>query len=300
MKRTSTLSPLPPFQIPADSKIRPDAPIGVIDTGTGGDLHAAHLKQIYPGENIVVHKVNDFQFAGNQKLGDIALAFHRGIAELLDAEQCKVVHVCCNSASCALYRAGLLASDNTQVQSLVRPAIRLSLAAARRYPAARHALMATSATLDSKVYKNELEELMAFRGIRTTPVTTIPVPILIGLIEQLPVSDPAIRFALELQLAQLESMPEILGLFCSHLELLAITCRDVFLRHGIRLLLPGRQLATETGSRLARQGLLNCQGNNGFVRFRSTRQDAAATARMDARFHEFQALLSMKGNPMLH
>ena len=248
-------------------------PIGVFDSGVGGLTVLHELLVTLPHEDVVYLGDNARLPYGPRPLAEIR-RFALEIGRLLEHEGVKLIVVACNSATAAGLHDVQRALD-VPVVGVLQPEARAPALATRNR---RVGLLATEATVSSGRYD---EAVLAHDA--SVEVVSVPCPRLVPLIEG---PDPfgeettdAVReVAAPLQAAGVDTV--ILG--CTHYPILRPIFQRVFGR-SVTLVFSADETAREVAETLARKGIENDEGREGFYRFLTT-GDPAAFREMGKRF----------------
>jgi glutamate racemase len=155
---------------------RPDAPIGIFDSGIGGLTVARAIQQLLPSESLVYFGDTAHLPYGDKSEAAIQ-AYSIKIADVLLDRGCKVIVIACNSASSAAY--DLLREyvrEQAEVINVIDP---MTEVVARDFANKTVGLIGTRRTVQSGIYAQKLAQTNA--NIRLQSLAT---PLLAPMIEE--------------------------------------------------------------------------------------------------------------------
>lgn len=258
--------------------MKPDAPIGVFDSGLGGLAVLREVRCLLPHEDVLFVGDTARQPYGPQPVEDVR-RYAVEITRYLAAQGAKLAIIACNTASVAGRDAAQRCSPpDFPVLGMVGPGVRAALSASG---SGRIGVWGTALTVDAKAYDKEI--LKSDPGVE---VLGVACPELLRLAEKGQIDDRA--YLLELAqryyrpLAQFQADTLILG--CTDL-----TCvRDFAVEtagEGVTVVDPAEEVAREAREILQEAGALKSPGVEPAVyRFTITGEDAACFAAFAERF----------------
>lgn len=151
-------------------------PIGVFDSGIGGLTVAAAIARRLPAERIVY-----FGDTAHLPYGEKSPAALRSyavrIVDFLKSQDCKAIVIACNTASAVANEAAKKrAGKEIPVINVIEPTVKLIT---RKYNSGRIGVIATKATVNSRVYARRMEK----HG-KDLKVTMLATPLLVSMIEE--------------------------------------------------------------------------------------------------------------------
>lgn len=236
-----------------------DEYIAVFDSGVGGISVLRELAKLMPEENYLY-----FGDSANAPYGKRTTAEVKQLtmdaARMLMARGIKALVVACNTATAAAIRDLREAYPDTIIVG-IEPALKM---AADRFPGGYIGVMATPVTLREDKFVQQVER---FSGVT---VSTIPVPDLVGLVEQGHINDEAVEDLLRPVLEPYAGKLDAVVLGCTHYPFAAKTVSKI-LGEQTAVLDGGEGTARETRRRLAEAGLL--RDGPGAVQMENSAQD---------------------------
>lgn len=193
------------------TKIDPNAPIGVFDSGVGGLTVAREIMRNLPMEKIIYFG-DTARVPYGSKSRDTVIRYSRQIVRFLREQQVKAIVVACNTAS-ALALSTLEKESDIPIIGVVKPGARVAIETTKKK---RVGVIATEATINSHLYR----ELI----LQMDPEITVvgrPCPLFVPLVEEGWLHDSvtetvARRYLKDLQDQDIDTL--ILG--CTHYPLL--------------------------------------------------------------------------------
>ncbi|MBS6734117.1 MAG: glutamate racemase [Clostridiales bacterium] len=193
------------------TKIDPNAPIGVFDSGVGGLTVAREIMRNLPMEKIIYFG-DTARVPYGSKSRDTVIRYSRQIVRFLREQQVKAIVVACNTAS-ALALSTLEEESDIPIIGVVKPGARVAIETTKKK---RVGVIATEATINSHLYR----ELI----LQMDPEITVvgrPCPLFVPLVEEGWLHDSvtetvARRYLKDLQDQDIDTL--ILG--CTHYPLL--------------------------------------------------------------------------------
>lgn len=236
-----------------------DEYIAVFDSGVGGISVLRELAKLMPEENYLY-----FGDSANAPYGKRTTAEVKQLtmdaARMLMARGIKALVVACNTATAAAIRDLREAYPDTIIVG-IEPALKM---AADRFPGGYIGVMATPVTLREDKFVQQVER---FSGVT---VSTIPVPDLVGLVEQGHINDEAVEDLLRPVLEPYAGKLDAVVLGCTHYPFAAKTVSKI-LGEQTAVLDGGEGTARETRRRLAEAGML--RDGPGAVQMENSAQD---------------------------
>ena len=195
------------------SRVTPDAPIGVFDSGVGGLTVARRVLDLLPNERIVYVADQAHVPYGGRELAEVR-RFACGISAALFSHGCKAVVMACNiSSAVALESVRMLHSADT-VLGMIGPG---ACRAVRATQNGRIGVLATAGTVQSGAYSRTLHSL----DPRLT-VVEVPCPDFVPLVEAGLERSEAARDAAARYLAPIRRIDaDVVILGCTHYPFLA-------------------------------------------------------------------------------
>ncbi|MED9902803.1 MAG: glutamate racemase [Lachnospiraceae bacterium] len=230
-----------------DDTKRREAPIGVFDSGIGGLTVVREIMRQIPNERIVYFGDTARVPYGN-KSKETVTRFSRQIVRFLETHHVKTIVVACNTASAyALHE--LEKEIDIPMIGVVKPG---AIAAAKTTKNGRIGVIATEATIGSRIYSKYIEEI--------NPDVTIwgkACPLFVPLVEEGLLQDPvtdeiARRYLTELIDLDIDTL--ILG--CTHYPIIRSTIGKI-MGEKVTLVNPAYETAMELRELLLEKGLLN-------------------------------------------
>ncbi len=158
------------------SDITDKRPIGVFDSGIGGLTVAGSIARRLPYERIVYYG-DTAHLPYGEKSAKALRSYADSIAGFLQEQSCKAIVIACNSAS-AVAADGLRKSlgKSLPVVDVISPTARM---AARKYPQGSIGVIATKATVNSRIYARRIA-----RWAPDAKVRMLATPLLVAMIEE--------------------------------------------------------------------------------------------------------------------
>ncbi len=193
------------------TKIDPNAPIGVFDSGVGGLTVAREIMRNLPMEKIIYFG-DTARVPYGSKSRDTVIRYSRQIVRFLREQQVKAIVVACNTAS-ALALSTLEEESDIPIIGVVKPGARVAIETTKKK---RVGVIATEATINSHLYRELIRQM--------DPEITVvgrPCPLFVPLVEEGWLHDSvtetvARRYLKDLQDQDIDTL--ILG--CTHYPLL--------------------------------------------------------------------------------
>jgi glutamate racemase len=240
--------------------MRPDAPIGMFDSGVGG-LTVLHALLVRMPREDVVYIGDTGRFPYGPRSRDELIVFARELAGVLVERGAKIIVVACNSATAAALPT-LQRETPVPVVGVVTPEARAAVQATR---ARRVGVLATEATVASGRYAEAIHDLDA--GVE---IVQVACP---GLAESIqggePYSEQTLALIQEacapLRAARVDTV--VLG--CTHYPLV----RHMLQRElgaEVRTIAAAEELAEEVAQALARKGWARGDDHRGVYEFLAT------------------------------
>ncbi len=227
--------------------LQKESPIGVFDSGVGGLTVVREIMRQIPNERIVYFG-DTARVPYGSKSRDTVTRFSRQIVRFLQTFQVKTIVVACNTASAYALDA-LEEETDLPLIGVVKPGAKAASQVTRN---GRVGVIATEATIGSKIYSRYIKELN-----KDVTIYGKACPLFVPLVEeglwQDPVTDEiARRYLTELIDIDIDTL--ILG--CTHYPLICSTLGRI-MGEGVTLVNPAYETALELKGLLAEKGLLN-------------------------------------------
>lgn len=153
-----------------------NSPIGIFDSGIGGLTVAAAIKKILPQENLIYFG-DTAHLPYGEKAAESIKHYSVQIAGFLAEKKCKAIVIACNTISAVAFNDVRKYIDkNIAVYNVIDPVAEF---VAAHYPIQKVGVIATKATINSRVYAKRINKLSA-----TTIVTSLATPLLVPMIEE--------------------------------------------------------------------------------------------------------------------
>lgn len=225
--------------------------IGVRDSGVGGLTVAREIKRQIPHARLLYFADTAHVPYGDRAPREVRF-FALSITEFLISRGARIVVFACNTSSAYALQ---IAKKRFAIPlfGMIEPGARAALQANASTPAAPIGVLATSATVHSRMYARWIENLQS-ENSHKTPAIEIACPRFVPLVESEQVSTPAAHAACEEYLApllQAGARTVILG--CTHYPLLLPVLQSV--APHVRFVDPAQFLAREIAA-LAAPGVL--------------------------------------------
>lgn len=229
--------------------LQKESPIGVFDSGVGGLTVVREIMRQIPNERIVYFG-DTARVPYGSKSRDTVTRFSRQIVRFLQTFRVKTIVVACNTASAYALDA-LEEETDLPLIGVVKPGAKAASQVTRN---GRVGVIATEATIGSKIYSRYIKELN-----KDVTIYGKACPLFVPLVEeglwQDPVTDEiARRYLTELIDIDIDTL--ILG--CTHYPLIRSTLGRV-MGEGVTLVNPAYETALELKGLLAEKGLLNTE-----------------------------------------
>lgn len=227
--------------------LRKDAPIGIFDSGVGGLTVAREIMRQIPNEKIIYFG-DTARVPYGSKSKETVTRFSQQIVRFLRTFDVKTIVVACNTAS-AYALDTLEQESDIPIIGVVKPGAKTAASATRN---GRIGVIATEATIGSKIYSSYIKELND-----NVTIYGKACPLFVPLVEeglwQDPVTDEiAKRYLTELIDIDIDTL--ILG--CTHYPLIRSTLGKI-MGDGVELVNPAYETAVELKQMLQSKGLLN-------------------------------------------
>lgn len=153
-----------------------DGPIGIFDSGIGGLTVASAVAKRLPDEHIVYFG-DTAHLPYGEKSAKALRSYAEGITSFLIERGCKAIVIACNSASAtAATTVRKMAGKAVPVVDVITPTAQL---AARSFHDGKIGVIATKATVNSRVYARRIEKLSP-----DAKITMLATPLLVAMIEE--------------------------------------------------------------------------------------------------------------------
>jgi glutamate racemase len=151
-------------------------PVGIFDSGIGGLTVAAAIRQHLPKEQLIYFG-DTAHLPYGEKSTKALRSYAVGISEFLLQQNCKAIVIACNTASAvATDTVKKHVGRSTPVINVIDPTARY---AAQHYPSGKIGVIATKATVNSRIYARRIERLSP-----EARVTMLATPLLVAMIEE--------------------------------------------------------------------------------------------------------------------
>ena len=226
-----------------------NAPIGVFDSGIGGLTVVREIMRQIPNEKIVYFGDTARVPYGN-KSRETVTRFSRQIARFLQSHEVKTIVVACNTASA--YALDELEQEiDIPIIGVVKPGAKAAAQATRN---GKLGVIATEATIGSRIYNQYIQEL--------NPNVTIlgkACPLFVPLVEEGLLQDPVTDEIARRYLSELiDSDIDTLILGCTHYPLIRTAIGRIMGEH-VTLVNPAYETAMELKEMLKERALLNTE-----------------------------------------
>ena len=228
---------------------RSKAPIGVFDSGIGGLTVVREIMRQIPNEKIIYFG-DTARVPYGSKSKETVTRYSRQIVRFLETHDVKTIVVACNTASA--YALDELEKEiDIPMIGVVKPGAK---AAAETTRNGRIGVIATEATIGSRIYNQYIEELN-----HDVTIWGKACPLFVPLVEEGLLQDPvtdeiAKRYLTELIDLDIDTL--ILG--CTHYPLIRSTLGRV-MGQDVTLVNPAYETAIELREMLKEKGLLNME-----------------------------------------
>lgn len=135
--------------------LKPEAPIGIFDSGLGGLAVLREVRRLLPNEDVLFVGDTARQPYGPQPVEDVR-RYAIEITGYLVAQGAKIVLIACNTASVAGLEAAQRCYPDLPVRGMIGPGVRAALAASQ---SSRIGVWGTALTVDNKAYDKLILEL---------------------------------------------------------------------------------------------------------------------------------------------
>lgn len=229
------------------TKIDPNAPIGVFDSGVGGLTVAREIMRNLPMEKIIYFG-DTARVPYGSKSRDTVIRYSRQIVRFLREQQVKAIVVACNTAS-ALALSTLEEESDIPIIGVVKPGARVAIETTKKK---RVGVIATEATINSHLYRELIRQM--------DPEITVvgrPCPLFVPLVEEGWLHDSvtetvARRYLKDLQDQDIDTL--ILG--CTHYPLLRSLIGEI-MGEQVTLVNPAYETSLALKRLLEAGGLMN-------------------------------------------
>lgn len=227
--------------------LQKDAPIGVFDSGVGGLTVVREIMRQIPNEKIIYFG-DTARVPYGSKSQETVTRFSEQIVRFLRTFQVKTIVVACNTASA--YALDALERElDIPIIGVVKPGAKVAAEATRN---GRIGVIATEATIGSKIYSKYIQELN-----KDVTIYGKACPLFVPLVEEGLLQDPvtdeiARRYLTELIDIDIDTL--ILG--CTHYPLIRSTLGRI-MGDKVTLVNPAYETALELKNMLESMNLLN-------------------------------------------
>lgn len=225
-----------------------NAPIGVFDSGVGGLTVAREIMRQIPNEKIIYFG-DTARVPYGAKSRETILKYSRQIVRFLQTQEVKAIVVACNTAS-ALALEDIRQEMDIPILGVIKPGARMAASTTQN---GRIGIIATEATINSKIYTHFIQDL--------NPELTVvgkACPLFVPIVEEGTfMNDPildaiASRYLDDLKKHDIDTL--ILG--CTHYPLLRSTLRRL-MGEQVTLVNPAYETAKELQRLLHKENLEN-------------------------------------------
>jgi glutamate racemase len=246
---------------------RPDAPVGVFDSGVGGLTVLAALRARLPGERFL-YLGDTARLPYGTKSGETVVRYALQAADALVARGVKALVVACNTASSVALPAIAAGHPGLSVTGVVEPGAQAACEATRL---GHVAVLATEGTIRGGAYQRAIARLRP--AVR---VEGVACPMFVALAEE-GWNDGAIAEAVAHRYldplfaagAPTAGAPDVLVLGCTHFPLLVAPIRAA-IGAQVRIVDSAATTAASVAARLAADRMLAAQGSAAATRFLAT------------------------------
>lgn len=229
-------------------------PIGIFDSGIGGLTIFKEIERVLPHENLI-YLGDTLRVPYGSRNKEEIVKFSLELTQYLLQQDVKMLVVACNSIS-ANALSEIKKATSIPIVEVISPTV---TNAARQSKTKHIAVMGTTATVNSGIYKS----LLSKKGIN---LTSIQCPLLVPLIESGKMKNDHTRKVVRRYLANLDDLKiDTLILGCTHYPLLKKVVKKE-LRSGITIIDSAIPTADEVMKLLQQESLDNKQSKNGFRR----------------------------------
>ena len=190
-------------------------PIGIFDSGVGGLTVAKEIRRILPNES-TIYVGDTARVPYGTKTPQQLLLYAREIINFLLSKNVKAVVIACGTSSAVTYETLLKDFPDFPLMDVIRPGVGECAKLVNTDPGTRLAVIATAATIKSGLFSRLLTE--------NCPGITLyarACPLFASMVEAgLPNNHPAVNFAVETYLGDLQGKIDGLVLGCTHYPLL--------------------------------------------------------------------------------
>lgn len=228
------------------SKHSKDAPIGVFDSGIGGLTVVREIMRQIPNEKIVYFG-DTARVPYGSKSKETVTRFCRQIVRFLQTHEVKTIVVACNTAS-AYALDELEKETDIPMIGVVKPGARVAAQTTRN---GRIGVIATEATIGSKIYGKYIQELNP-----DVKIWGKACPLFVPLVEEGLLQDPVTDEIARRYLAELIDLDiDTLILGCTHYPLIRSTVGRI-MGENVTLVNPAYETARELKELLTAKDLL--------------------------------------------
>ncbi|MEW6009002.1 MAG: glutamate racemase [Candidatus Omnitrophota bacterium] len=220
-------------------------PIGVFDSGVGGLTTVRQLLRLLPNEKIVYFGDTARVPYGTKSKKTIVRFTTENVLFLLE-KKVKLIVIACNTSS-SLALPAIKKHFNIPMVGVIEPAVKAALRISR---SGRIGVIGTRATIDSKIYENQIKQ-----HNRKIEVFTQACPLFVPFVEEGWLDNAAIRNVAETYLSELRKKKiDTLILGCTHYPLLKKIIAQV-LGKGVVLIDSGQEAALSVSKILEERNL---------------------------------------------
>lgn len=240
---------------------KPDAPIGIFDSGIGGLSVALEIARHLPNERIVYYADTAHVPYGPRQDDDIRQLTAQAV-EWLYRQGCKVAVVACNTASAfSLDYLREYYGESFPIIGLV-PALKPAVLQSKTKVVA---VLATPATFRGKLIKDVIEKFALPAGVKVLPVTCLD---LVPFVEKgLQMSPLCLNTLKEILQPVVDQGADFLVLGCTHYPFLKEAIQSIFAEQ-LSLIDSGQAVARQTARILIKHGLLSEQQLDNQIRIK--------------------------------
>lgn len=196
-------------------------PIGVFDSGIGGLSVLKQLVRFLPQENYI-YLGDTARVPYGNKSSDIVKRYAAECTEFLVSKQVKLIIAACNTVSSVALEVVRHHAQGLPVISMIEPA---SSAALRETTNGRIGIIGTRATITSKAYEIEINNLSGKKNLK---LFSKPCPLFVPIVEEGMMKHQSARLIAEEYLREMmEAKVDTLVLGCTHYPLLTNLFKEI-------------------------------------------------------------------------
>lgn len=225
-----------------------EAPIGVFDSGIGGLTVVREIMRQMPNEKIIYFG-DTARVPYGSKSRETVTKYSRQIVRFLESFEVKTIVVACNTASA--YALDEMEKDSSiPMIGVVRPGAKAAAEVTRN---GKVGVIATQATISSKIYSRYIQELLN----KDVEIYGKACPLFVPLVEEGLLQDPVTDEIARRYLAELIDLNiDTLILGCTHYPLIRSTIGKI-MGEQVSLVNPAYETAKELKEMLTKTDMLN-------------------------------------------